>query len=107
QTATTVGYGDVTPKSLIGRLVAAAVMLEGIAFVAIVTAVITSTFVERAMKERRGAGTASWDALEARLAELAERFEQVEESMRRHVGETPPERFTPIERGPGRDQPVR
>ena len=78
-----------------------------VAAVAIVTAVITSTFVERAMKERRGAGTASWDALEARLAELAERFEQVEESMRRHVGETPPERFTPIERGPGRDQPVR
>ncbi len=48
QTVTTVGYGDVTPKAVAGRIVAAAVMLEGIAFVAIVTAAITSTFVARA-----------------------------------------------------------
>jgi voltage-gated potassium channel len=48
QTVTTVGYGDVTPVSVAGRLVAAIVMLEGIALVAIVTAAITSTFVARA-----------------------------------------------------------
>ena len=48
QTVTTVGYGDVTPRSVAGRLVAAIVMLEGIALVAIVTAAITSTFVARA-----------------------------------------------------------
>ena len=29
QTVTTVGYGDVTPTNVSGRLVAAAVMLEG------------------------------------------------------------------------------
>jgi voltage-gated potassium channel len=51
QTVTTVGYGDVTPKEVTGRLVGAAVMLYGIAFVAIVTAVITSTFVARATRE--------------------------------------------------------
>ena len=45
---TTVGYGDVTPKDVAGRLVAALVMLEGIALIAIVTAAITSTFVSRA-----------------------------------------------------------
>jgi voltage-gated potassium channel Kch len=48
QTVTTVGYGDVAPTELGGRLVGAAVMLEGTAFIAIVTAVITSTFVARA-----------------------------------------------------------
>jgi voltage-gated potassium channel len=48
QTVTTVGYGDVTPKSVVGRLVGALVMLEGVALVAIVTAAITSTFIERA-----------------------------------------------------------
>jgi voltage-gated potassium channel len=51
QTVTTVGYGDVTPSQLGGRLVAAAVMLEGTAFIAIITAVITSTFVARATRE--------------------------------------------------------
>ena len=51
QTVTTVGYGDVTPKDVVGRVVAAVVMLYGIAFIAIVTAVITSTFVARASHE--------------------------------------------------------
>jgi voltage-gated potassium channel len=48
QTVTTVGYGDVAPANVAGRIVGAVVMLEGIAFIAIVTAVITSTFVARA-----------------------------------------------------------
>jgi voltage-gated potassium channel len=55
QTVTTVGYGDVAPKNFSGRLVGAAVMLEGVAFVAIITAVITSTFVARATREHEAA----------------------------------------------------
>ena len=51
QTVTTVGYGDVTPKDAAGKLVAALIMLEGIAFLAIVTAAITSTFIARAAQE--------------------------------------------------------
>ena len=51
QTVTTVGYGDVAPKHVGGRIVAALVMLYGIAFIAIVTAVITSTFVARASRD--------------------------------------------------------
>jgi voltage-gated potassium channel len=51
QTVTTVGYGDVTPTHLSGRIVGAVVMLEGTAFIAIVTAVITSTFVARATRD--------------------------------------------------------
>jgi voltage-gated potassium channel len=55
QTVTTVGYGDVTPTNLSGKVVGAAVMLEGTAFIAIVTAVITSTFVARATRESEAA----------------------------------------------------
>jgi voltage-gated potassium channel len=55
QTVTTVGYGDVTPTNFSGRLVGAAVMLEGTAFIAIVTAVITSSFVARATREHETA----------------------------------------------------
>ena len=51
QTVTTVGYGDVAPKDVVGQVVAALVMLYGIAFIAIVTAVITSTFVARASRD--------------------------------------------------------
>lgn len=51
QTVTTVGYGDVTPTHFTGRLVAAFVMLQGVAFVAIITAAVTSTFVARATRE--------------------------------------------------------
>ena len=51
QTVTTVGYGDVTPQNGAGRLVGAVIMLESIAFIAIVTAAITSSFVERARRE--------------------------------------------------------
>jgi voltage-gated potassium channel len=52
QTVTTVGYGDVAPTHFAGRLVGAAVMLEGTAFIAIVTAVITSSFVARAARDQ-------------------------------------------------------
>lgn len=55
QTVTTVGYGDVAPSDLGGRLVGAVVMLEGTAFIAIVTAVITSTFVARATRDYEAA----------------------------------------------------
>ena len=55
QTVTTVGYGDVTPTNFSGKIVGAAVMLEGTAFIAIVTAVITSTFVARATRESEAA----------------------------------------------------
>ena len=55
QTVTTVGYGDVAPTNFVGRVVGAAVMLEGTAFIAIVTAAITSAFVARATREAEAA----------------------------------------------------
>ena len=67
QTVTTVGYGDVTPKNPAGRIIAAFVMLQGIAFLAIATAAITSTFVSRANKERDLAHDADEDDSEVRM----------------------------------------
>ena len=52
QTVTTVGYGDVTPVTVPGRLVAALVMLVGIGFLTVITAAITSTFVSRTEGEQ-------------------------------------------------------
>jgi voltage-gated potassium channel len=82
QTVTTVGYGDVTPSHAAGRLVGVLVMLEGIAFLTITTAVITSTFVTRAQRERSSADGAEDAALEERLDtrfdELERRFDRLE-----------------------------
>jgi len=87
QTVTTVGYGDVTPKHASGRFVGVVVMLEGIAFLTITTAVITSTFVARAERERSLADDADDAALEerldARFDELERRFSVLESILRR------------------------
>ncbi len=45
-TVTTVGYGDVYPKSVGGRIVAMIVMLFGIGFLSVLTATIASRFVK-------------------------------------------------------------
>jgi voltage-gated potassium channel Kch len=86
QTVTTVGYGDVTPKNVAGRAVAAFVMLEGIAFLAIITAAITSTFVARAERERAEAKSVDVEALEAsidgRFDELDRRLDRLESIFR-------------------------
>jgi voltage-gated potassium channel len=83
QTVTTVGYGDVTPESVPGRFVGALVMLQGIAFLAIVTAAITSTFVARAQAQRDADAHESEDLaedrLDARLVDLSQRIDRVEQ----------------------------
>jgi voltage-gated potassium channel len=80
QTIPTVGYGDVTPKEPIGRIIATVVMLWGIAFLSILTAVITSTFVARATQERElaQAAGASADDPKVKLDEIAARLDRIE-----------------------------
>ena len=52
QTVTTVGYGDVVPASILGRTVAALVMVVGLGFITVSTAAIASAFVEAAQRRR-------------------------------------------------------
>jgi voltage-gated potassium channel len=87
QTVTTVGYGDVTPRHTSGRIVAAFVMLEGIAFLTIIIAAITSTFVARATAEREAAEAAddekAEERLEAALDDLKARLDRIEATLAR------------------------
>ena len=82
QTITTVGYGDAVPTDPIGRLVGAAIMLIAVASLSILTAFITSAFVEARQADRRAQLDAEEQAhrahLEARLTELVERLERIE-----------------------------
>jgi voltage-gated potassium channel len=83
QTVTTVGYGDVTPKYVSGRIVAVFVMLEGVAFLAIVTALITSTFVQRASQLRPVDEEAEPSTIASRFDELEARLDRIDESLQR------------------------
>ena len=79
QTVTSVGYGDIIPMNLAGRLVAALVMLLGIAFLTIITASITSTFVARSRREPSAVET----AMAERLRQLDGRLERIEAALSR------------------------
>jgi len=82
QTVTTVGYGDVVPTNASGRLVAALVMLLGLAFLSVITAAITSSFVARATEERarRSGGAAPATADDVRG--INERLDRMEAMLR-------------------------
>jgi voltage-gated potassium channel len=82
QTVTTVGYGDNVPTEGVGRLVGAAVMIVAVALVAILTAAITSTFVEAAQRRHRAGieaqDRASAEQLHRQLDEVVARLAAIE-----------------------------
>jgi voltage-gated potassium channel len=90
QTVTTVGYGDTTPTTTVGRIVASVVMLVSIGLVTVVTAVVTSILIGSLDRQQNAvdrtedaAGReATHDALariEAALATAHERLARLEE----------------------------
>ena len=81
QTITTVGYGDVTPAQTSGRIVAVVVMLWGIAFVSIIVAAVTSTFVARATREHQQEEQTAEERIQARFDDLAGRLDRMEQAL--------------------------
>jgi voltage-gated potassium channel len=53
-TLTTVGYGDVTPVTVAGRIVGVVIMLGGVVTLSLVTATVASVFIERKFRQERG-----------------------------------------------------
>jgi voltage-gated potassium channel len=81
-TVTTVGYGDLYPHTVAGRLIAMLLMLVGIGFIAVLTASVASLFVktdrqdERAEAEEQRAEIAgALKRIESDLAELKARLD--------------------------------
>jgi voltage-gated potassium channel len=80
QTVTTVGYGDVVPRSTGGRVIGAAVMLSGIGFLTVITGSVTAALIEAA---RKRAGGMSQRELAAHLEEISARLSAIEAGMRK------------------------
>jgi len=80
QTVTTVGYGDITPKSTVGRVIGSLVLLYSVAFLTILTAAITTSFIERARTQRRTEGGHE-DPVIARLDDIASRLDRLEQRL--------------------------
>jgi voltage-gated potassium channel len=78
QTVTTVGYGDVVPEHVAGRLIGGALMLQGIALLTVITASVTATLIEQARQRRQEQP----DAVLAKLEQMEARLESIERGMR-------------------------
>ena len=76
QTVTTVGYGDVVPTNLGGRLIGGVLMLQGIALLTVITASVTATLIEQARQRRAP------DAMLVKLEQIESRLEAIERGMR-------------------------
>jgi voltage-gated potassium channel len=68
-TVTTVGYGDVVPEDPPGRIVAALLMLTGLALIPTLTSVIVSTLISKQRHEEQ-------ERLEQMLKRIEERLER-------------------------------
>lgn len=70
ETVTTVGYGDVVPKDVWGRMVGVGLMLTGIALIPTLTSVIVSTLISKRTDEDQARLEGMLSRVEQRLSEL-------------------------------------
>lgn len=74
-TVTTVGYGDISPVTTTGRLIAASLMIGGIALLGIVTATLASWLLEQIAEQ----DDAAQSATRKQVADLAEQVQLLAE----------------------------
>jgi voltage-gated potassium channel len=86
QTVTTVGYGDVVPQEGIGRAVASVLLLGGLAFISVITATITSSFVTLRQRQAQDAGE---DPVVERLDDIVRRLDRLEREASSSRGSPP------------------
>lgn len=77
-TVSTVGYGDVVPVQLAGRIVASVAMIAGIGFISILTATVASSLVAT----RDSQTPQGDDELLASISRVEQRLAELEQSIR-------------------------
>jgi voltage-gated potassium channel len=103
-TVTTVGYGDYTPVTVIGRITAVLIMLVGLLTLAVVTAQVASNFVTQGASRTQRSTQPEAGPPEVTLAELDRRLARIEELL---TVSAPSQRTAkaPGARGESRTQP--
>lgn len=90
-TVTTVGYGDLTPVTGVGRTLAVCLMLGGIALLGVVTGTLASWIVEKVSTnsdENQAASVAHVRSLENRVTELTRSIEALSSRVSRDVDDS-------------------
>jgi voltage-gated potassium channel len=78
-TMTTVGYGDIVPRTGIGRMIGVVAMITAILFASLVTATTTSALMEKFRAEREAITDASKETIGNVLAQLSELSDRLDE----------------------------
>ncbi len=73
-TSTTVGYGDISPHTLVGKFAAVLLMLIGVGFIGILTSTITSYFAQE--------DTSNFDKLYAEIRKLETQNEIIQDKLK-------------------------
>ncbi|BDR52692.1 voltage-gated potassium channel [Bombiscardovia nodaiensis] len=82
-TITTVGYGDYTPVTVTGRLLAVALMVAGIALIGVITATLASWIVDEVSADEKRATEITQDQVEAvskKLDALEQKLDRLNQS---------------------------
>lgn len=81
QTVTTVGYGDVVPGNSWGKLVGSIVMILGVTFLSLVTALVTSGLVAGEQRRRQNLEDSQHPPVHESLARIEARLEAIEQKL--------------------------
>lgn len=79
-TVTTVGYGDVVPESVGGRIVASGLMLTGLALIPTLTSVIVSTLIAKHRQAEQERLIQMEEESAATLARIEARLDRMEQA---------------------------